>query len=521
MSDAATGMPGTSGAAELRSARRSCALAAALAFAAALVFAAAVATRGARPLADGSATDGPDAELADERARAAALGALDAIARYDSHPDPAVARVFAPDTTFAYNRKLVRTNALGMRERDYSLEKPEGVFRVVLLGDSYVFGSGVAAEERFGERLAEALRLGSDGREVEALHLGVNSWNLVAASTYLRRQLGLLRPDLVVQVTVRNDLDDGNGVRGFGALASFDPRRRERASAVAQRRYPLAVLRTGRINHLLDRLDAESRERHELALESIRGLADAVERTGGEYLLLAHWGLDVGIFWEGIGEHLDPEELVLTDVPFREHPHYTLSPSDRHWNPSGHLRVAQLIYGVLVERGLAAELDLEPWPEAAEAVRELHDAGLESARAGGRPRRQQRLAEDPVATRFAPTALTAAAAGQVHVGVRRDGTVLPYASVVLDVRRAGRLRVRGAALERSELAGARVRVLGDDRELGSFELAPGEPIDHVLPLPPELRRERLVSVRFVAEDFVATPGGPAVFRLDELVAEER
>ena len=46
------------------------------------------------------------------------------------------------------NRKL-KINSRGLRDREYSLQKPPGTKRILVLGDSYVWGYGVSNEERF------------------------------------------------------------------------------------------------------------------------------------------------------------------------------------------------------------------------------------------------------------------------------------------------------------------------------------------------------------------------------------
>ena len=117
------------------------------------------------------------------------------IGLYDSHPDPDVGRVLLPglrNATFA--GQPVSSNALGLREVQVQLPKPAGVVRVVLLGDSFVFGYGAAARDRLGVHLARFLRercagLGEGERQVEVLHVGVVSWGLVAEAEFLRRYL--------------------------------------------------------------------------------------------------------------------------------------------------------------------------------------------------------------------------------------------------------------------------------------------------------------------------------------------
>jgi hypothetical protein len=66
-----------------------------------------------------------------------------------------------------------RTNALGMRDRDYARVKPDRTFRIALVGDSIGAGWGVNVEERF-ESILEALW---DRRAREATGLKVEILN--------------------------------------------------------------------------------------------------------------------------------------------------------------------------------------------------------------------------------------------------------------------------------------------------------------------------------------------------------
>src|SRR5260221_544201 len=85
--------------------------------------------------------------------------------------------------------KVVDSNELGLRERSFELQKPDGVTRVVILGDSFVMGYGVAADERVGTFLERLLRDHAHGAPgpIECLHFGVSTWNVVAECAFLRR----------------------------------------------------------------------------------------------------------------------------------------------------------------------------------------------------------------------------------------------------------------------------------------------------------------------------------------------
>lgn len=69
---------------------------------------------------------------------------------------------------------LLKTNSKGIRSsREYDLEKPEGIYRIIVIGDSYTAGDGVNNEERFSDILEMSL----DG--VEVINLGLSGSSVV------------------------------------------------------------------------------------------------------------------------------------------------------------------------------------------------------------------------------------------------------------------------------------------------------------------------------------------------------
>ena len=52
---------------------------------------------------------------------------------------------------------VIKTNSLGFHSREYSLEKPEGVFRIAVIGDSFIEASQVPIEKTFAYLLEEKL----------------------------------------------------------------------------------------------------------------------------------------------------------------------------------------------------------------------------------------------------------------------------------------------------------------------------------------------------------------------------
>ena len=120
-----------------------------------------------------------------------------------------------PDLSFAHapNRSAflmgvpVSINSAGLRDREFSLEKPPGVYRVMMLGDSTTFGWGVRQEDtaaKFLERkLNEALPPGFN--HAEMMNTGVGNYDTVQEVTYYETIGWKYHPDLVVLVFFIND----------------------------------------------------------------------------------------------------------------------------------------------------------------------------------------------------------------------------------------------------------------------------------------------------------------------------
>ena len=98
-------------------------------------------------------------------------------------------------------------NARGFRGDDWTESKPPGVTRVAVVGDSFVFGSGVADEETLPRRLAAALGALAPARRWEVLNLGLPGDNLASHVTLADVAAHDLAADVVILcVSIPNDL---------------------------------------------------------------------------------------------------------------------------------------------------------------------------------------------------------------------------------------------------------------------------------------------------------------------------
>lgn len=72
--------------------------------------------------------------------------------------------------------KRIKTNSHGLRDREYSLKKTEGIKRVLGIGDSFTFGYQVALEDSYLKQLEKRLNIRRKNWEV--INAGVSGYNM-------------------------------------------------------------------------------------------------------------------------------------------------------------------------------------------------------------------------------------------------------------------------------------------------------------------------------------------------------
>ena len=465
----------------------------------------------------------PASDLDDPQVREAAIARLVAAGAggWDSFPDPEVGRVLQPDVgDRSISGVAISSNELGLREGPVARPKPAGTTRVVLLGDSYVMGEGVEANDRLGVFLARFLRerAGAASGPIECLHFGLDNWNIVAETAFLRRQLSLVQPDLVVHVIIRNDLEDNSGARGFGGMSSFDPLHGERGEPLFQARFPMAAFQTRETNWIAHGLDFESRSRFEDAGRRVADLARRVEAAGGRYLLVDNYSGLLSASRRFIASKLAPAQVCyLPSAPQREE-RWRVAKDNAHWNRAGHELVASLLYSVIRARRLLPALPLADWPQADALAKEWLEQG--EVEAAGEPRYDRRRS---VASSLDFRSLDDDAAAQVTGGIARGGRVGPYAALVLKGGAARRLVVEGAALARPEIDGATVTVWVEEAQVGTFPIRAGAPLALRFDVPAEVGARPFVAVRFRSDDYAYSDENLrqfVVFRLDRIALSD-
>jgi lysophospholipase L1-like esterase len=282
----------------------------------------------------------------------------------------------------------VSINALGLRDRERKQEPPPGRRRLLLLGDSFAWGYGVEARERFGDRLEER------HPEWEVVNAGVSGWGTDQQLLWFREEGRALRPDAVLLLFHPNDFLDNHASSRYGyrkPLFVADGERLVLTEVPVPRRASHGGLERWLVLHsyvaprLLELPDlvaeavegwrepaesalppprAERRKARHLSAESehvrvthllLRDLAGEVDAAGARLFVVSV--RMVPHLREHLGEilaELDVPHLPL-DPWFAGRPRTDLHfASDPHWNREGHRVVAEAVEEFLLAEGLLA-----------------------------------------------------------------------------------------------------------------------------------------------------------------------
>lgn len=99
----------------------------------------------------------------------------------------------------------VKINSKGLREREIPYERTTARPRVLMLGDSFTLGWGVAFEDTFSKRI-ERLYL-AQGVTAEVINAGVGNYNTIMEVNYFLTEGHKYQPDIVVLNYIPNDAE--------------------------------------------------------------------------------------------------------------------------------------------------------------------------------------------------------------------------------------------------------------------------------------------------------------------------
>ena len=117
----------------------------------------------------------------------------------------------------------VDINSHGLREREIEYQKPPGLRRVLVLGDSFVEATEVAVEEAFPRRL-EAHLQAAGGTATQVLNAGAVGYGTAQEYLLLKHEGVRYQPDLVVLLFFSgNDVADNSWTLDYPPIRAIKP----------------------------------------------------------------------------------------------------------------------------------------------------------------------------------------------------------------------------------------------------------------------------------------------------------
>lgn len=107
--------------------------------------------------------------------------------------------------SFIHEGILYETNSLGLRNEEVQFGKQETTFRLLVLGDSFIWGDGLKQNELISSKIASQLDK-KDPRNVEVINGGIGGFNTKDEYNQLVRLFPYYEPDLVILFFFTNDV---------------------------------------------------------------------------------------------------------------------------------------------------------------------------------------------------------------------------------------------------------------------------------------------------------------------------
>jgi len=303
-----------------------------------------------------------------------------------------------------------KTNSIGLRDYEYG-EKKDNVYRILVLGDSFTFGSGVEMEDTFPKQLEILLNEGDKKRKYEVLNAGVQGYGTDQEFYFLEEWIDKLKPDLViVGFYVENDITDVM----IGALNHYIVKdgylfdnhkhnaiekeknfmeRHSQAYEFLEERTRKLMYKTGLARHVmrshyskppLDMMlylkepPPEIKDAYDKTEGYLKKISDLSMQKGAETLIMIiphNMQVIDKIWYDWLKSYRqNPQDYSITKINdeikdfakgnnivffdlldkqrMEEQKTHLFLPSDMHWNNEGHKLVAQDLYSFLSEKGL-------------------------------------------------------------------------------------------------------------------------------------------------------------------------
>lgn len=121
------------------------------------------------------------------------------------NPDSLLGWVMIPNQDSYTYDVPVHINSHGLRDDEFTVAKPDGVIRILNIGDSVTYGVAVPGDETYPNQLEKMLNTEFPADSFEVINAGVQRYYTYQELDYLRRDGVAFHPDIVIVGFYQND----------------------------------------------------------------------------------------------------------------------------------------------------------------------------------------------------------------------------------------------------------------------------------------------------------------------------
>ncbi|MFA6198755.1 MAG: hypothetical protein WC734_06440 [Patescibacteria group bacterium] len=107
---------------------------------------------------------------------------------------------------------VITNNSYGFREREFTVPKPTGTYRLMVLGDSMSWGVGVPVNDRYSNLLENILNETASSQHFEVLNFAAQAANIADELATLQKYIDVAEPDQIVIGFNFDDIDSADNI---------------------------------------------------------------------------------------------------------------------------------------------------------------------------------------------------------------------------------------------------------------------------------------------------------------------
>lgn len=251
----------------------------------------------------------------------------------------------------------VRINSLGFRNDEYTIKKEENTYRIIILGDSYVYGYGLNLHETFFKKLEKKLNKNSD-INYEVWNIGVPSWSTIIQYLVIKNKILEYSPDNVIIMFDQSDLFDNVLYQEQAIFNSSE------LIAIVELKYKGMDYynRRSEINDVLWKNRKTKKGKDDIrriqgfTVDYLKKISQILNSNGIRYEIVTYPYFEKDNSFEQIFYSNIYKELELEDIEYISFYKDLVGKEDyyseihKHWNSKGSSYVANILYNYIIEK---------------------------------------------------------------------------------------------------------------------------------------------------------------------------